>query len=57
MDSQKKTKPKLEDIELHADAWKRFERGVRKLVKAPPQPHNPKPSRAKRTSRKASKKA
>jgi hypothetical protein len=41
-------KPKLEDIELHPDAWNRFERFVKTSVRKPSAP-KPKstPSRAK----------
>jgi len=53
-----KSKPKgLDEIELHPDAWARFERGVRKMAKAAPQHRQPKPSRVKRASRKSRKTA
>ncbi len=50
-----KKKTGLADIELHPDAWKRFEDGVRSLGKSPPQHRKAKPSRVKATSQKPSK--
>jgi hypothetical protein len=53
---QKKT-AELEDIELHHDAWKRFEDFVDTKVCIAAAPSKRTPSRAKATSRKASKSA
>jgi hypothetical protein len=38
------TTPEEEGIELHPDAWKRFERTVDKVVKAPPAHRTGKPT-------------
>jgi hypothetical protein len=52
--STKKTSD-LADIELHPDAWKRFENFVK--AKVPNRPAKPTPSRPKAASRKRTKKA
>jgi hypothetical protein len=31
---------KAEEIELHPDAWERFEKGIKKIAKAKPEPGN-----------------
>lgn len=49
-------KPKLREIELHPDAWDRFENFVKKNVPNRP-PAKTKVSRPKVTSRKRAKKA
>lgn len=40
-----KPAPKLEDIELHPDAWERFEEFVKRIARAGPQPRAPKKTR------------
>jgi hypothetical protein len=45
----------LDEIELHPDAWKRFENFVK--AKVPTRPAKPTASRPKATSRKRAKKA
>jgi hypothetical protein len=57
MKPQKKKAAGLAEIELHPDAWKRFEKFVDTKVTTRPAP-KPKatPSRAKATSRKSAKK-
>jgi len=47
-------KPSSSDIELHPDAWERFERAARVVAKSPPQ-HREKPKEKIKT--KASKKS
>lgn len=47
-------KPKSKEIELHPDAWQRFERAMAVVVKAPPQHRvKPKAKTAKHKGRKA----
>jgi hypothetical protein len=48
---------KVEDIELHPDAWDRFERSIKAIAKGAPQHRPSKPSRAKTASPKARKPA
>lgn len=43
--------PKKVEVELHPDAWRRFERAMSVVVKAPPQ-HRVKKKRSKSASRK-----
>ena len=52
-----KKKSREPEIELHPNAWERFESGIRKLAKASPQHRQATPSRAKGASRKAPKTA
>jgi hypothetical protein len=41
------SKPSVKEIELHPDAWQRFERAAGVVAKSPPQ-HRIKPSKNKR---------
>jgi len=45
-----KLKPKPEDIELHPDAWERFEKAVDTVMHSPPKPR-PAKDRAPSTRR------
>ena len=46
-----KAVPRLEDIELHPDAWERFERAARVVAKHAPMHRAPKPKPTKRRKR------
>jgi hypothetical protein len=46
------TTPHEEGIELHPDAWERFERNVRKVMKAPPVHRTGKPTGGDQPQRK-----
>jgi hypothetical protein len=47
------TTPEEEGIELHSDAWERFERTVDKVAKAPPAHRTGKPVVANRVTKRA----
>jgi hypothetical protein len=47
------TTPKEEGIELHPDAWERFERTFDKVVNAPPSPRTGKPTGEGRPKKRA----
>ncbi len=54
----KSKKSELDEIELHPDAWKRFESFVKtKVPNRPPAKNKPAPSRPKAASRKPRRKA
>jgi hypothetical protein len=46
------TTPEQEGIELHPDAWERFERNVQKVMKAPPVHRTGKPTGGDQPQRK-----
>jgi hypothetical protein len=46
------TTPQEEGIELHPDAWERFERNVQKVMKAPPVHRTAKPTGGDQPQRK-----
>jgi hypothetical protein len=50
-------KPKPAEVELHPDAWQRFERAAEVVAKTPPQHRVAKPKTKKAKSRQPSKKA
>jgi hypothetical protein len=52
MVAPKKSAPRGNDVELHPDAWQRFERAVGVVAKSPPQ-HREKPKRKRRARKKA----
>ena len=47
----KPTTPEQEGIELHSDAWERFERTVDKVAKAPPAHRTAKPIASNRSAK------
>jgi hypothetical protein len=51
-DRPKPTTPEEEGIELHPDAWQRFERTVDRVVKSPPAHRTAKPTGADQPKRK-----
>ncbi|HWA92466.1 MAG TPA: hypothetical protein VG889_20690 [Rhizomicrobium sp.] len=53
---KQKPKSELDDIELHPDAWDRFERAIKTMPRTPAQPRKSAP-KAKAPARKRPKKA
>jgi hypothetical protein len=49
-------KPSAKDIDLHGDAWRRFERAVDAVAKSPPQHRKSKAKGRKSPTRKRNKK-